>query len=93
MSEHSVDPRVEELELIAWVGEDELGSGKIGIKQAMVPAGMIPLAAIGDHWDRLTSNNVLQGLQAQANHFGKTIRLCRFRFVAEEITIRPRTQS
>ncbi len=90
ITEHSEDPRVEELELLAWVGEDEMGSGRIGIKQALVPAGMIPLAAIGDHLDRLTSDNLLQGLQLQATHFGKTIRLCRFRFVAEEITIRPK---
>ena len=36
------------VELLAWIGEDEMDFGKIGIKQAHVPAGCIPIIAVGD---------------------------------------------
>jgi hypothetical protein len=36
---------VKEIMLYAWLGEDEHGSGVVGIKQALVPAGYIPLVA------------------------------------------------
>ena len=39
------DERIETMVLYAWVGEDELGSGEMGIKQAIVPAGNVPLVA------------------------------------------------
>jgi hypothetical protein len=84
----SDDPRIEQLELVAWVGEDELGSGQIGIKQGQVPAGMIPLAAVGRDDHKLEA--IAEQLQNQANAYGKTIRLCRFRFVSEEIVLRPK---
>ncbi|HEY1416699.1 MAG TPA: hypothetical protein VGF41_02305 [Myxococcaceae bacterium] len=32
--------------IYAWVGLDEHGSGRVGIKQGAVPAGYIPLAAM-----------------------------------------------
>jgi hypothetical protein len=64
------------IELFAWVGEDELGSGEIGIKQGHVPAGYIPLVAISrDKMSRLAPH-----MQIQAMHYGKKIRLCRFVF-------------
>jgi hypothetical protein len=62
--------------IYAWVGEDELGSGKVGIKQAMVPAGMIPLAAMSYHLDRLAK--LLPVMEAQAMASGKKIRLVKF---------------
>lgn len=37
---------MENLKIYAWVGEDEFGSGEIGLKQAIVPAGVIPMVAI-----------------------------------------------
>lgn len=37
----------------AWVGEDELGSGEVGLKRGYVPAGLIPLVAIERHGDRM----------------------------------------
>ena len=67
-----------ELELVAWIGEDELGSGRVGLKQARVPAGMIPLAAMGYHLDRL--DKLQDVMEAQARAYGKKIRLCRFKF-------------
>jgi hypothetical protein len=68
---------IENLELYAWVGEDEFGSGEIGIKQGIVPAGCIPLVAI----DRGKIECLWPQLNYQARTYGKRIRLCRFRFV------------
>lgn len=79
---------IEQLELVAWVGEDELGSGQIGIKQGLTAAGMIPLAAVGRDDHKLEA--FVEHLQRQANAYGKVIRLCRFRFVSEEIVLRPK---
>lgn len=84
----SDDERIERLELVAWVGEDELGSGQIGIKQGLTPAGMIPLAAIGRDDHKMKA--LAEQLQLQANTYRKTIRLCRFRFVSEELVLRPK---
>jgi hypothetical protein len=77
------------LEIVAWVGEDELGGGRVGIKQAQVPAGMIPLAAMDYDQPKLAADYVVKQLQLQANLYGKTIRLVRFRMVAEEIVLKP----
>jgi hypothetical protein len=68
------------LGMYAWVGEDELGSGRIGLKQAMVPAGMIPLAAMDYHLDRL--DKLKPVMEAQAAASGKRIYLVRFQMTA-----------
>lgn len=78
---------VKEIILYAWLGEDEKGSGKVGLKQAFVPAGCIPLVAVDDF--KLDREYIMQALQAQANAYGKTIRFCKFKFVEEIITIEP----
>lgn len=65
-----------DLAIYAWVGEDEHGSGKVGIKMGLVPAGMIPLAAMDYHLDRLAK--MMPAMEAQAATFGKKIRLCKF---------------
>jgi len=67
-----------DLVIYAWVGEDELGSGVVGLKQAQTPAGMIPLAAMGHHLDRMLK--LAPAMQALALLYGKKIRLCRFAF-------------
>lgn len=69
---------LEELELYAWVGEDELGSGEIGLKQGLVPAGYIPLVATKR--SKIDRHEIERALQNQANEFGKKISLCRFVF-------------
>jgi hypothetical protein len=69
----------DKLVMYAWVGEDEHGSGVVGLKQALVPAGMIPLAAMGHHLDRLTK--LKTAMEIQATMFGKKIRLVRFESV------------
>jgi hypothetical protein len=66
----------QKLVLYAWVGEDENGSGRIGIKQGLVPAGMIPLVAMDFHLDRLDKLKPMMELQATT--YGKRIRLYRF---------------
>jgi len=66
----------EALALYAWVGEDEFGSGRVGLKQGLTPAGMIPLAAMDYHLDRLAK--LMPALEAQARQSGKKIRLCKF---------------
>lgn len=65
---------MENLELYAWVGEDELGSGEIGLKAGIVPAGCIPLVAIRrDKVEKLKWQ-----MEMQAQTYGKKIRLVRF---------------
>ena len=66
----------EPLTIYAWVGEDEYGSGRVGLKQARVPAGIIPLVAMDYLLDRLA--NMKPAMEEQAAASGKKIRLCRF---------------
>ena len=71
---------LKDLVVVAWVGEDELGSGKIGIKQGACAAGFIPLAAMDfDEW-KLARPEMVRQMEAQAAVYGKRIRLVRFRF-------------
>lgn len=78
---------VKELILYAWLGEDEFGSGKVGLKQALVPAGMIPLVAVDV--SKINRDHIHHALQSQADEYGKTIRLCKFVLTEEIITIEP----
>lgn len=71
--------KLEEMELFAWMGEDELGSGEIGIKQGFVPAGMIPLVSIKK--EKINTSNIRNGLAVQSCIYGKKIKLCRFKFI------------
>jgi hypothetical protein len=71
---------LEKIELYAWLGEDELGSGEIGIKQALVPAGLIPIVSI----HRSKACSVTTEMETQAATWGRRIRLVRF-VVAEVI--------
>lgn len=83
----SLDPRVREMRLWAWVGEDELGSGEVGIKQAFVPAGLVPLVACKR--DRMAQKLVSDQMSRQAMNCSVTIRLVRFSYEAVEITLKP----
>jgi hypothetical protein len=64
-------------ELFAYLGEDEFGSGEIGIKQAHVPAGFIPMVAV--RRDKMEKH--FEQLEAIAAHYGKRIYFCRFELV------------
>jgi hypothetical protein len=86
----SSDPRVENMTLYAWVGEDELGSGEVGLKQALCPAGLIPMVACKT--GKMDQEYIVQQMQRQATTCGKVIRLCRFEFVGEVIILLPEAQ-
>jgi hypothetical protein len=70
-----------EVELWAWVGEDDQEdrskrTGQFGLKQAYVPAGLIPMVSV--RRDRM--EKYFDQAEAQAARTGKRIRLCRFTF-------------
>ena len=71
-----IPERLKGLALYGWVGEDELGSGEVGLKRGIVPAGDIPLVAIvrGKIADDLVQNQ----LKRLSLNYGKRIYLCRF---------------
>jgi len=73
------------IELYAWVGEDEMGSGEIGLKQAVVPAGLIPMVATKQ--DKIGQDSIRKQLDYLGKVYGKRIALCRFKFygVVEEV--------
>jgi hypothetical protein len=76
---------LKDLALVAWVGMDELGSGRVGIKQGLVPAGYIPLAAMQYDEYKLKRDGIKAAMELQAKQYGKRIRLVRFR--AEEVIL------
>lgn len=76
MSEN-ISPGLARVELFAYLGEDEFGSKEIGLKQARVPAGVIPMVAVNR--DKMEKH--FAQLEAQAAAFGKRIYLCRFQLV------------
>jgi hypothetical protein len=69
----------DEIELFAWIGEDEFGSGEVGLKQGLTQAGYIPLVAI--HRGKMDRADMILQLERQAAIYGKKIQLARFKFV------------
>jgi hypothetical protein len=69
--------RLKSVELFAWLGEDEHGSTVIGLKQGLVPAGMIPLVAVDCL--KVSRGGLLSAMNKQASDYGKKIYLCRYR--------------
>ena len=63
----------EEIAVYAWIGEDEMGNGKIGLKQGATLAGMIPLVAMDYDLHKLA--RMLPDMEQQAARYGKKIRL------------------
>ena len=70
-------------DIFAWMGEDELGSGEVGIKQGFTPCGLIPLVSVSQ--EKIGQPKIAEQMQAQSKAYGKTIRL--IRFVAQEVVI------
>ena len=68
--------------LFAWVGADEYGGGRVGLKQGQVPAGIVPLVVIETDRHKLEAPALVAQLQAQATRFGMSIRLVRFEDVS-----------
>jgi hypothetical protein len=77
--ERTID-EIEKHSLYAWVGEDEMGSGRIGIKQALVPAGYIPLVTMDYDRHKIEGPSVRTAMELQAAAYKKRIRLVRFVF-------------
>lgn len=82
------EQRVEDLELYAYVGLDELGSGELGLKQARVPAGYIALVATNQA--KLDGNYIKNQLALQMRAYGQKIQLVRFKFAEVVFDIEPR---
>lgn len=80
-------PDPEKFVAYAWIGEDELGSGVVGLKQGFTAAGLIPLVSID--FDKIDRLDFHEQLQAQANAYGKTIRLVELGFVRDMTEINP----
>jgi hypothetical protein len=78
------------LELFAWVGEDEFGSGRVGLKQGLTRAGLHPLVVVD--YDRHKIDRMRATLQQQADRYGRTIRFARFTFVEDVLTLTPRAR-
>ena len=66
--------------LYAWMGEDEKGSGLIGLKQTIMPAGYIPLVTMDYHRFKIEREAVRGAMEMQAEVYGKKIRLVKFVF-------------
>lgn len=67
---------IEQMELYAYVGIDEDGSGLFGLKQGLTANGLIALVSI----DQNKIERFMPAMQGQAQGCGKKIRLCRFVF-------------
>lgn len=78
-----MDNNLESIKLYAWLGEDEFGSGEIGLKQAAVPAGMVPMVATSEA--KMNQGFIREAMDAQGKKFGKKIVLCRYRI--EEVIL------
>lgn len=78
---------LQETLLYAWVGEDELGSGEIGLKQALCPAGCIPMVAT--QIQKVTQPFIREQLQSVANQYGKARYLVRYVPEIVEMVIEP----
>jgi hypothetical protein len=71
---------IEDHSLYAWVGEDEFGSGVIGLKQGRVPAGFVPLVVMDYDLYKIERDYLRSQMECQAKQYGKKIRLVRFAF-------------
>lgn len=86
----------EPLTALAWVGEDELGSGQVGIKRVFLNGELQALVLMETQShvsEKLTAPMLLDGLQTMANHYGKPLRLVRLQVVEELRTIEPQRNS
>lgn len=75
----TIPEEVRDLELYAWIGQDEFGSGVFGLKQGQVPAGLIPMVVIGKDKEKL--DKYWFQAERQAKHHGQRIYLVKLAFV------------
>lgn len=69
----------QKIEMFAWIGMDEHGSGRIGLKQGRTVAGFIPLATMD--FDQNKLKKLKPGLEVLSKTFGKKIYLVRLEMV------------
>lgn len=74
---------INKIELYAWIGEDEYGGGEIGIKQAQIPAGIIPI--VSTKLSKVNQEFIKEAMNVQGKTFKKRIMLCKFVF--EEVIL------
>jgi hypothetical protein len=67
---------IQAFEVYAWVGRDEYGSGTFGLKQGLVPAGLIPMVSTEQH----KLEKFWQQAEAQADTYGQRIYLVKLTF-------------
>lgn len=77
--------QLEDVELYAWVGDDELGDGGIGLKQGFTRCGLIPLVAVRK--DRMDSADLVEQLREGAKQYKTPKYLCRFTFDRVEMAV------
>ena len=70
--------KLKDITLYAWLGVDELGSGEIGLKQAKVPAGYVPMVAIDE--SKMDRKEITLQLDVMGKMYGTRISLCKFKF-------------
>lgn len=67
----------QEIEIYAYLGADEFGSGRVGLKQAFGPNGLANLVVMDFDRHKIDNPQVRDSLEAMARKFGKKIRFCR----------------
>lgn len=85
------DFKAEDQQVFAWMGDDEFRRQGVGLKQAVVPAGLVPLVSVRQ--DKLARPEIRQQLQEQANAYNTTIKLVRFVGVEVLETITPEVKT
>lgn len=79
--------------LYAYIGMEERTDHpqRVGLKQGITPAGVIPLVVMDFHRDRLDNPLIVDQLQEQADKSRTPIQLARFTYAACVTVIEPRT--
>jgi hypothetical protein len=65
---------LDDLELYAWIGDDEFSSDGLSIKRALAPTGCVPLVALR----RDKVEQMKPRMEAEARLMGRKIHLVRF---------------
>jgi hypothetical protein len=79
----------EDMTLWAWVGDDDgpEGDGGLGIKQGVVPAGVIPMVACRK--EKMTQAYIVAQMNKFTKQLGKKRYLARFKFDGIEMETLP----
>ena len=80
------------MKLYAWIGMEENPTApqRVGLKQGMCAAGMVPLVAMDFDQTKILNAELVRQLQAQADTYGVEIRLAEFHHMRDVVTLTPR---